>query len=394
MSETLVYDFLAPPKIAFGCGRRHELGTIAKSLGRRAFVVCGSKTLESAGVVDELVGSLRDAKIVAEPLGTISREPEVTDVDRFAANLCRHHPSEGDFVLAVGGGSAIDLGKAIAALATNRASTTVRDYLEGVGSGLKIENAPLPVLAMPTTAGTGSEATKNAVISERDPPFKKSLRSDLMIPRIVIVDPELTVSAPPQTTAYTGMDAITQLIEAFVSRRSNWLTSALALQGLEMAIPAITVAVRDGSRIEARAKMSHAALLSGMALANSGLGMAHGVAAALGVICGVPHGLACAVMLPAALRANRQIAMGRIAELARSVLKEVAFADEADAADAFIERIDRICTEIGIPRRLGELGVEPHQVPELVAASRGNSMSGNPREISDDELRSILEQML
>ena len=128
MSETLVYDFLTPPKIAFGCGRRHELGTIARSLGRRAFVVCGSKTLESAGVIDELLDSLRDAKIVAEPLGTISREPEVTDVDRFADNLCRHQPSEGDFVLAVGGGSAIDLGKAIAALATNRATAQALLY--------------------------------------------------------------------------------------------------------------------------------------------------------------------------------------------------------------------------------------------------------------------------
>jgi alcohol dehydrogenase class IV len=370
------------------------LGGIARSLGRRAFVVCGSRTLETNGVLDELAGSLTEARIAVESLGTISHEPEVGDVDWFTERLCDCHASDGDFVLAIGGGSAIDLGKAIAAMATNRAGTSVRDYLEGVGRGLRIENAPLPVLAMPTTAGTGSEATKNAVISGHDPPFKKSLRSDLMIPRVVLIDPELTVSLSPQTTAYTGMDAITQLIEAFISRRAKPIPSALALQGLKLAIPSVALAVRDGGNLTARVNMCHAALLSGMALANAGLGLAHGVAAALGVICNVPHGLACAVMLPAALRANREIALARIAEMGRRVLPEVSNAGDNGAADAFIERIDSIGNEIGIPRRLGELGVDASQVPQLVEASRGNSMSGNPRDISDQELRAILERML
>jgi len=388
------YDFLTPPRIVFGCGRRKELGVIAKTLGRRAFVICGSRTLEVSGVFDELLASLSESGIAAERLGAISREPEVADVDQFTSRLCSHRPVEGDFVLAIGGGSAIDLGKAVAAMATNRESPNVRDYLEGVGSGLKITSAPLPVLAMPTTAGTGSEATKNAVISNQDPPFKKSLRSDMMIPRAVLIDPELTVSVPPQTTAYTGMDAITQLIESYISRRSKLIPNALALQGIRLAIPTILVVHRDGSLHFAREMMSHAALLSGMALANSGLGMAHAVAAALGVHCGVPHGLACAVMLPATLRANRNVARADLADLGRTVNDDPPIRDVDRAADDFIEQIDVICADLGIPKRLREIGVEPRHLPDLVRGSRGNSMSGNPREISDDELHSILERIL
>jgi alcohol dehydrogenase class IV len=393
MPHSANYDFLAPPRIVFGWGRRNELGHLAKTLGRRAFVVCGSRTLAANGTLDQLQASLREADIAVESLGTISREPEVEDVDQFTGRLCEHQLRDGDLVLAIGGGSAMDLGKAVAAMATNRASPTVRDYLEGVGRGLKIEASPLPVLAMPTTAGTGSEATKNAVISSQDPPFKKSLRSDSMIPRAVLIDPELTAALPPKITAHTGMDAITQLIESYLSRRSTVMTRLLALKGLQIALVSITEAVREGRR-GAREMMANAALLSGMSLANSGLGMAHGVAAALGVVCGVPHGLACAVMLPVALRANRNVALDDLAHLSRAV--EIAVeSDSADqAADEFIERIELLCQAIGIPRRLSEIGVERHVLPDLVRGSRGNSMSGNPREVSDDELHSILERML
>jgi alcohol dehydrogenase class IV len=394
MSETMLhYDLSTPARIVFGWGRRAELGAIASTLGRRAFIVCGSRTLASNGALADLVASLNAASIDAVSLGEVTREPEVADVDQFTKRVCEHRPAEGDFVLAVGGGSALDLGKAIAAMATNRESPTVRDYLEGVGSGLKLKNAPLPVLAMPTTAGTGSEATKNSVISNQDPPFKKSLRSELMVPRAVIIDPELTVSVSPQTTAHTGMDAITQLIESFVSCRTQPIPRALALEGLQRAVPAIEEAVHDGGSRTAREAMAHAALLSGMALANSGLGMAHGVAAALGVLCQVPHGLACAVMLPATLRANREAAANDLATLGRAVLHRP-FAYDSAAADGFIGRIEDICRNVGIPSRLSDVGVGRDHLPELVRGSRGNSMSGNPRQIDDEELLSILEQML
>jgi alcohol dehydrogenase class IV len=396
MSSPLNYDFFAPPRITFGWGRRRELAAIAAALGRRAFLICGSKTLEAGGVLDELHASLEPAGIAAEPLGTISREPAVADVDTFTERLLSCRPAASDFVLALGGGSAIDLGKAVAAMATNRDGESVQDYLEGVGRGLSIDHAPLPFLAMPTTAGTGSEATKNAVISNQDPPFKKSLRSDAMVPRAVIVDPELSVTVPPRTTAYTGMDAITQLIESYISCRAKPIPRGLALGGLRLGLSSIEEAVADGSSRPAREAMAHAALLSGMALANSGLGMAHGAAAALGVLCNVPHGLACAVMLPATLRANRDAAMADLAALGRAALatSDSQQSDDETAADALITRVETICRNIGIPRRLSEIGVEPRHLPALVRGSRGNSMSGNPRQIADEELQAILERMM
>jgi len=389
----LDYEFFAPRRIRFGWGCRREVGTLAAALGTRAFVVSGSRTLAAGGALDEIEQSLRDAGVTPLRIANISREPEVADVDEAVATLRRHGIRAGDLVLAVGGGSAIDLAKAAAALATNSAGESVRDYLEGVGRGLKIRNAPLPLVAMPTTAGTGSEATKNSVISSYDPPFKKSLRSDQMVPKIVLVDPELTVGLPPAITAHTGMDAITQLIESYISRRSRPIPRALCWQGLELALPALVEAVENGESRPAREKMAHAALLSGMALANSGLGLAHGVAAALGVHCRVPHGLACAVMLPAALRANREVCRDDLARLG-SLASGLKFASANAAADEFIDFIDELSMRIGIPRRLSEIGVSAGQIPDLVRSSHGNSLDGNPREISDAELERILKQML
>jgi alcohol dehydrogenase class IV len=167
------YELVAPPKIVFGWRRRYEVGELALDLGRRAFIVTGSRRLEADGVIGEVSAALAAAGVEAVRLAEIHREPEVGDVDGAAAILREHRAGEGDFVLAIGGGAAIDLGKAAAALATNGEGASVREFLEGVGKGLKIERPPLPVLAMPTTGGTGSEATKNAVISSHEPPFKK-----------------------------------------------------------------------------------------------------------------------------------------------------------------------------------------------------------------------------
>jgi alcohol dehydrogenase class IV len=332
-----------------------------------------------------------------------TREPEVVDVDAAVERLLSLGVRAADCVVAIGGGSAIDLAKAVAALATNRHGESVKDFLEGVGRGLKIERPPLPMLAMPTTAGTGTEATKNAVISSFDPPFKKSLRSDLMIPKIVLVDPELTVSLPRDTTAHTGMDAITQLIESDISRRQTRMTNLLCGDGLRAAIPAMFELSHDLTNRSAREAMSHAALMSGLALANSGLGFAHGVAAALGVHTKVPHGLACAVMLPVALEINREIAQKDLA--ARGWFYEFKLHDveglpnverprTLESGCEFLEAVIRTLNErFGIPKRLSELGVAREQLPAIAKSSRGNSMDGNPRDVSDDELLATLERI-
>ncbi|HVU85724.1 MAG TPA: iron-containing alcohol dehydrogenase [Pirellulales bacterium] len=392
------YDFLAPPRIAFGWGQRCEVGKIARTLGeRRAFVVSGSRTLSATGAVDEIAKSLSAAGLAPVAIHAPSHEPEVADVDRLVAHLREQQAAEGDVMIAIGGGSTIDLAKAAAALVTNTASTkgtgtSVVDYLEGVGRGLAITRSPLPLLAMPTTGGTGTEATKNAVISSYDPPFKKSLRSDLMVPRAVLVDPELSVSLPASITAACGMDAITQCLESYISRRAKPIARALAAEGLRRAVPAIVTAVSEPTNRAAREAMAHAALLSGMALANSGLGLAHGVAAALGVLARTRHGLACAVMLPAALVTNRPHCEHAMAELARLVWND-SWSNDAAAADALVARIEELCRAVNVPRRLRDIDVQREQIPALVRASHGNSLDGNPVTISDEQLQAILERM-
>ncbi|MBX3411530.1 MAG: iron-containing alcohol dehydrogenase [Pirellulales bacterium] len=392
-NKPLQYDFTTPAGIHFGWGRRTEVGKLARPLGRRAMIVAGSRTLESSGALDEVGNALRTAGMAVERLANISHEPEVGDVDA-AVELARQlAPADGDFVVAIGGGSALDLAKGVAALATNRGGDSVKDYLEGVGRGLTLDAEPLPILAMPTTGGTGSEATRNAVISSYDPPFKKSLRDARLVPQVVLVDPELAVSLPAAVTAHAGLDAITQLIESYVSRRAQPLPQALALEGLARAVPAIVTAVEQGHNRPAREALAHAALLSGMALANSGLGLAHGVAAALGVHARVPHGLACAVMLPVAMRANRDVCQQAFAQLAPALCGHN-FTDDAQAADAAVTVVEQLCRRLAIPTRLSALGVRQDQIAGLVRDSRGNSMSGNPRDIGDEELASLLSEML
>ncbi len=440
------YDFVAPRQIAFGWGRRNQIGELVRPLGRRAWIVCGAAALIEQGVIDKLRQNLLADGVESRLLTLIEHEPLVEDVDGTAARLRAEGVGPGDLLLAIGGGSAIDLAKAVAAMAFNDESPTVADYLEHVGRNLMLRVAPLPVVALPTTAGTGAEATRNAVISGRNPPLKRSLRDWRLMPQLVLVDPELTVSLPRRPTAACGLDAITQLIESFISRKAKPIARALVRQGLPMALWALPLVVERPDNRPAREAMAHAALLSGLALANSGLGMAHGVAAALGVHCSAAHGEACAVMLPTALRTNAPVCRPLLAELWRTIaaddgqaepfpppdsaqasdlfaanqLAQSASEDDSlgtpregsvvplrddrrsesrtdrESADAvrFIECIERLCDRVQAPRRLADLGVRPEQLPLLVRDSRGSSMSGNPRELSDEELHALLESML
>jgi alcohol dehydrogenase class IV len=366
---------------------RSELGATAARLGSRAWLVVGSRALQRSGVVDELMTRLRSSGLAADVLATIDHEPFVADVDCATMDLRRRMSAGGDVVVAIGGGSAIDLAKAVAALATNRQGESVQDFLEGVGRGLVIDQPPLPLIALPTTSGTGSEATRNAVISSVEPTFKKSLRSESMVPAAMLLDPELTVSCPRHVTAHSGLDAITQLLESLLSRRANAFTSALCLEGLARALPALPVAVLEPHNRAAREAMQYAAFLSGVALANSGLGLAHGVAAALGVHCRIPHGLACAAMLPTALRFNRDVRRAELAAVGRLYAPEPS---DDRAADRAIEELESLCRRLYIPGTLTELGVRSDQIEDLVASSHGNSLGGNPRDVSDAELRNLL----
>lgn len=386
------YDFFAPSRIVFGWGRRSELGNHLRGWGRRVFVVSGSRTLERNGTVDQLCQSMRAAGLEPVRCGSISHEPEVADVDQLVGHLKQLQAGDGDCVVGIGGGSAIDLAKAAAALVTNTHGTSVLDFLEGVGRGLKIERPPLPLVVLPTTSGTGSEATKNAVISSYDPPFKKSLRSDLMVPRLVLIDPELSVSVPPQVTAATGLDAITQLIESYISCRAKPIPQALSLRGLEGVVAALKRAYHQPDDRPARESLAQSALLSGMALANSGLGVAHGIAAALGVHCRVTHGLACAMLLPTAIRINAEVRQAELAQV-MTVLTGRNWASPRAAIEAGLDMLMQLMDELRIPRRLADVGVQESQYPAIVQSSHGNSLDGNPRPVSDAELLEILQSL-
>jgi alcohol dehydrogenase class IV len=409
MDDTLAaYDFAAPPLIRFGEGRVDEIGEVAGIWGRRAWIVGGGSSLDRSGARGRIEAGLSAAGIKSRLVARSSGEPTVAHLAAALSGVVGENP-DGVVVVAVGGGSTIDLAKALAALATNMPASLlsahptepdldslVVDHLEGVGRGLPIRNWPLPLVAVPTTAGTGAEATRNAVISCPRRRFKKSMRSPMMVPRAAIVDPDLTASCDLSTVAASGLDCITQLIESFICRFKKPLPRALVLESLPRAVRALPrlllekPADDDRNDVKAnRAALSHAALLSGMALTNSGLGLAHGVAAALGVACGVPHGIACAVMLPAAMRINREAARSDFALLERAVDPHAPPNDTA-AADAFVERIERLCRESGVPQRLSELGVGEDQLDWLAENSGGASMRGNPVQLSTVELRGLL----
>ncbi len=384
------FELLLPNHVTFGWGKRTQLGTLAAGLGQRAVIVSGSRTLRRSVLWNELINSLAHAKIDIACEFEARREPTIADVDSATQEIlaCQNKP---DLIIGIGGGAALDLAKAIAAMATNQHGSSVRDFLEGVGTGLQIENPPLPMIAVPTTAGTGSEATKNAVVSVDAPPCKKSLRSEKMVPDIILIDPELTSSNPPEITAASGMDAITQLIESYLSNRATSLTQAICLEGLKLAIPNLPRAFEDGMNQEARSAMSYAAFLSGVALANSGLGMAHGVAAALGAQCDISHGLACATLLPIALKTNQTASRKQQAVLGKLFAKDPHLS-KAAAIEASITAIEELCDQLRIPRKLRDLGVKENQLEDIANGSRGNSMNGNPRELSTDELYSILKE--
>lgn len=386
------YELLVPPRILFGWGRRAEVGRAAAALGRRAFLITGSRSLAATGENARLAHRLTQAGLATRHLVEITHEPLAADVDEAADLLAEHDPRAGDVLVALGGGSAIDLAKALAALATNPAPGGVSEYLEGVGSGRQLTEEPLPIVALPTTAGTGAEATKNAVISSYDPPFKKSLRAPGLLPKLVIVDPELTVTNPDRVTIHSGLDAVTQLIESYLTRQARPLLQAWIRQVLPGALAALPVAVREPSHRPAREALAQAALVSGICLANSGLGLAHGVAAALGCVCELPHGLACAVMLPTALAVNRRAKTRELAELEAAVRGDLPRDLHADAA-AFVARIEGLVDGLGVPRRWSSLGVDPALIPALVTQSHGNSRNGNPVDLSDAELSIWLEQL-
>src|SRR5271157_3294247 len=288
------FEFGTASRILFGAGTVRELVPAAKEMGRRALVVTRRCSEPSAWLVKQL----ESTGVSCLPF-TVAGEPTL-DLVRSGLESARQGAC--DLVISFGGGSAIDAGKAIAALLTNPGEPL--DYLEVVGRGQPLKHSPVPFIAVPTTAGTGSEVTRNAVLALPEHRVKVSLRSPLMLPSLAVVDPELTLDLPPAVTASTGLDALTQLIEPYVSIRANPLTDGFCLEGMRRVSRSLRRAYHSGRDITAREDMSLASLLGGLALANAGLGVVHGFAAPVGGMFDAPHGAVCAALLPHATAVN------------------------------------------------------------------------------------------
>ncbi len=373
------FEFATAARIVFGAGAAAQVAPEANQMGERTLLV----TTRSAKC--DAISALACETLI------VKGEPTV----EFVRQGTRRAREAGcDMVIGFGGGSAIDAGKAIAALLGNGGDPL--DYLEVVGRGQPLRRPSAPFIAVPTTAGTGSEVTRNAVLASTEHSVKASLRGAGMLPRLAVVDPELTLGLPPEVTASTGLDALTQLIEPMVSTRATPMTDLFAREGIRLAARSLARACEDGADRSAREDMSMASLLGGLCLANAGLGAVHGFAAPVGGAFAAPHGAVCAALLPhamdiniRALRARGGAALDRYAEVARILTGRPEAAPEEGT-----EWVGQICRRLRIPA-LAAYGVRTEDVPSLVEnAARASSMKGNPIALTPAEMTEILSRAL
>lgn len=382
------FEFATAGRIIFGAGTLQQIGRLAAEFGSRALVVTG-RDVERAAPLLKLLAE----QGIAVTKFVISGEPTVDDAQR-GVQVARE--SGCDVVIGFGGGSVIDAGKAIAALLTNGGEPL--DYLEVIGRGQPIRQPSAPYIAIPTTAGTGAEVTRNAVLASAEHQVKVSLRSPLMLPRVALVDPELTYSLPPAVTAATGMDALTQCIEPYVSNRANPLTDAICREGIERAARSLRRVYTNSRDTAAREEMALASLCGGLALANARLGAVHGFAGPIGGMFPAPHGAVCARLLPFVTEANLSAlrsrepehpVLQRYDEIARMLTR-----DPAATGDEAVRWLHDLLRDLQIPP-LSAYGVTEADLPVLVEKSApASSMQGNPIKLTNGELESILRRAL
>lgn len=391
------FDVGRLPRIAFGAGRLGEVPSLAAGFGRSVLLVTGAHSFTDSPHWTALRHGFEHEHIRWEHL-RVDGEPSPALVD---AAVRRWRGSGITAVVGVGGGSVLDAAKAIAGLLPG--GDPVMDFLEGVGPQRAYRGPALPFLAVPTTAGTGSEATRNAVLSVAGPDgFKKSFRDERLVAQWAIVDPDLLADCPPRLIAANGMDALTQLIESYVSLRANPFTDALVLGALERVRDALPQWYENaGSAEPARTELAYAALVSGIALAQTGLGSVHGLAAPLGAFFPIPHGAACGTMLAAATALNvrtlrqrepQHPALAKYARIAEALTARP-YATAAAAHDALVHRLEEWTAKLELPR-LRAYGVGDADLPRVVAHCRGSSMRTNPIVLADEELTELLEARL
>ena len=382
------FEFATANRIIFGPGSIKNVGILASSMGHRALVVSGTNARRTAPLLETL--SMQHVEVV---MFSVTGEPTIELVQE-GVKLARTENC--DLVIGFGGGSSLDTGKAIAAMLTNPGD--VLDYLEIIGKGLLLSQAPIPYIAIPTTSGTGSEVTRNAVLGSVTHKVKVSLRSLLMLPHLVIVDPELTHSMPSAVTASTGLDALTQVMEPFVSNAANPITDAFCREGLLRASRSLKKAYENGNDSVAREDMAMASLFGGLALANAKLGAVHGFAGTLGGIFNAPHGAICAALLPHVMSINVQALLSRqpgspllkrYDEVAQ-ILTGISTATSADG----VTWVHELCEALKLPG-LKTFGLTPDFFSIVIEKSAvASSMKGNPIKLTTAEMTEILNRAL
>ena len=377
------FEFATATRIIFGEGMAATLPDLARTFGARPLVVTGASRERPRALVSAL--SAETFAVTGEPT-----------VELVRGGARQAQDAACDVVISIGGGSVIDAGKAIAIPATNGGEPL--EFLEVVGKGRAITVPPLPFIAVPTTAGTGSEVTRNAVLGSTEHGVKASLRSPLMLPRVAVVDPELTYGLPPEVTAFTGLDALTQLIEPYVSIRANPLVNAICVDGIERIAGALRRVYHNGADRDARRDMSLASLFGGLALANAGLGVVHGFAAPLGGQWKAPHGALCAALLAHGMAANvaglrarapQHPALERYTAIARLLTGR----SEASVEDG-IDWVRALSAELSIPA-LHAWGVREADSPGVAEkAAKASSMQANPLPLTEEELIAVVRAAL
>lgn len=374
------FELLYPPRIVFGSGACDRIPDLVRDITgvpqTRTLVVC-CRHVDTPEFHRRLAG---DGKIrIVAVVSGIPREPPPSCVDDIAAQIRRAGAA---CVVAIGGGSVIDAAKAAACLAPVPGAMAAAYFL-----GEKMVSSPgLPLIAVPTTAGTGAEITRNSVLTDPGSAVKQSVRSPFMVPAAAVVDPALTLSCPPELTAGSGLDALTQAIESFLSLRANAVSRALARDAVQRLVEHLPQAFRDGGDLAARTCVAEGSLLSGMAFSQSGLGAVHGLAHPLGALLAIPHGLTCAILLPHVLRWNLPVCRDLLEALGQA-------AGGAPDAEAFATRIERLCHELGVPRNFSAYGLRDEHLPHIVANCRSGSMKTTPRPLSDSAVVEFLRKL-
>ena len=382
-------QFYLPTRIVTGAGCLSELGSLAAAYGllERALLVCGARSLRASGQLDRALDALQEAGVEATLYDAVAGEPTL-DVVQAGLDLAR---SAGvDHVIGVGGGSAMDAAKAIAGLHGHPG--TVDDY---VGGARQVSGGGLPWIAVPTTAGTGAEVTKNAVLTSPRRECKSSLRHDAWFARVALLDPQLTVSAPPQITAASGSDALTQAIEGYTSIGASPVTDALACEAIARIGRSLQRAYRDGQDLAARADMLYGSMLAGMAFANARLGGVHGMAHPLGYRYHIPHGVVCGLLLPYTMAYNVAYARKKYAHVAWLLGVDTRGMDADTAANRAVDRARELVASVGIPSRLSGFGVSEADFPAIIEGSLpSGSLKHNPRPLGAADVRAILTAAL